>query len=65
MIKQPGRRQFMQLAAVGGLVYASGHYRNGILLAPLTALLVADLVLEPDGLDDPAFQTMAPSRFGN
>ena len=52
-------------AHLPGLVYASGHYRNGILLAPLTALLVADLVLEPDGLDDPAFQTMAPSRFGN
>lgn len=27
------------------LVHATGHYRNGILLAPLTARLVADLVL--------------------
>jgi len=27
------------------VVYATGHYRNGILLAPLTARLVADLVL--------------------
>jgi glycine oxidase len=26
------------------VVYATGHYRNGILLAPLTARLVADLV---------------------
>lgn len=26
------------------IVYATGHYRNGILLAPLTARLVADLV---------------------
>lgn len=26
--------------------YALGHYRNGVLLAPLTAMLVADLVLE-------------------
>ena len=26
------------------LVHASGHYRNGILLAPLTAGIVADLV---------------------
>lgn len=26
------------------LVYATGHYRNGILLAPLTALLVGDMV---------------------
>jgi glycine oxidase len=29
-----------------GIVYATGHFRNGVLLAPLTALLVADLVLE-------------------
>ena len=28
-----------------GIVFATGHYRNGILLAPLTAHLVADLVL--------------------
>jgi glycine oxidase len=31
--------------AVPGLVYATGHYRNGVLLAPLTAKMVADLVL--------------------
>jgi glycine oxidase len=29
------------------MVYATGHYRNGVLLAPLTAQLVADLIL-PD-----------------
>jgi glycine oxidase len=28
-----------------GLVLASGHFRNGILLAPITARLIADLVL--------------------
>ena len=27
------------------LVYATGHFRNGILLAPVTATLVADLIL--------------------
>jgi len=27
---------------VGGLFYATGHFRNGILLAPITARLVAD-----------------------
>jgi glycine oxidase len=31
---------------VDGVIYATGHYRNGILLAPLTAALVGDLVLE-------------------
>ena len=45
-----------------GLVYATGHYRNGILLAPLTASLVARLVLEDD--EDPAIGIMTPSRFG-
>ena len=30
--------------AVSGLVLATGHYRNGILLAPLTADAVAELL---------------------
>jgi len=29
--------------AVPGIVHASGHYRNGVLLAPITASLIADL----------------------
>lgn len=28
------------------LTLATGHYRNGILLAPLTAVLIADLIWE-------------------
>jgi glycine oxidase len=46
---------------VPGLVYATGHYRNGVLLAPLTAELVAKAVA---GDDDPAFAVTTPSRFG-
>ncbi|MGH7563452.1 MAG: NAD(P)/FAD-dependent oxidoreductase, partial [Gemmatimonadota bacterium] len=43
-----------------GLVYATGHYRNGILLAPLTAEVVAALVCgQPEPLDLSAF---APDR---
>jgi glycine oxidase len=34
------------------IVYATGHFRNGILLAPLTAQLIADFVL--DGRTDAA-----------
>jgi glycine oxidase len=30
--------------ALGGVVVATGHYRNGILLAPLTAAAVAELI---------------------
>ena len=47
--------------SVPNLVYATGHYRNGVLLAPLTARLVADLVL--DGKEDPLLETVAPGRF--
>jgi glycine oxidase len=42
------------------VVAATGHYRNGVLLAPLTAKLVADVVL--DGLSDPALATISPDR---
>jgi glycine oxidase len=49
-------------ARLPGLVYATGHYRSGILLTPLTALLVAGIVL--DSADDPALSITAPSRFG-
>jgi glycine oxidase len=47
--------------SIEGLVYATGHYRNGVLLAPLTAALVGDLVLE--GRHDPALALTAPDRF--
>jgi glycine oxidase len=49
--------------AVPGLVYATGHYRNGVLLAPLTAQLVADALLA--GVRDPALEQVRPGRFGN
>ena len=44
------------------LMYATGHYRNGVLLAPLTARLVADALLE--NRIDPALETTSPQRFG-
>ena len=33
-------------ARASGLVWATGHYRNGVLLAPLTGQIVADLLDE-------------------
>jgi glycine oxidase len=30
------------------IVYATGHYRNGILLAPVTASAIEELVIEGD-----------------
>jgi glycine oxidase len=50
-------------AAVPGLVYATGHYRNGVLLAPLTALLVKALVLDQDSSDS-ALAALTPARLG-
>ncbi len=35
--------------ALDGLLWATGHHRNGILLAPLTAQLVVDALLTQDG----------------
>ena len=47
--------------AMEGLVYATGHFRNGVLLAPVTAQLVADAMLS--GRIDPALEAVGPQRF--
>jgi glycine oxidase len=46
---------------IDGLVYATGHSRNGILLAPVTADAIARLVL--DGAVDPAIAAFGIDRF--
>ena len=57
-----------ELPAVGAsstmphVFYATGHYRNGVLLAPLTARLVADLVL--GGKVDDTLALLDPRRLG-
>jgi glycine oxidase len=45
------------------LMYATGHFRNGVLLCPLTAQLVADAVL--NDVVDPKLAATAPTRFGD
>ena len=45
-----------------GVVYATGHYRNGVLLAPFTAVAVADLLLE--GRERAELTDVRPNRFG-
>jgi glycine oxidase len=42
----PDRAPFMGETVTPGLFVAAGHYRNGILLAPVTARLLADLILD-------------------
>ncbi len=49
-------------AVLANLMYATAHFRNGILLAPLTAQLVADAMLE--NRIDPALELFSPARFG-
>ena len=46
---RPGSRDDAPILGTGpidGLIYATGHHRNGILLAPITADAIAGLVLE-------------------
>src|SRR6202035_2612864 len=47
-----------------GLVWATGHFRNGILLAPLTAELVLG-ALGASARDDALSQICDPARFAN
>lgn len=52
--------------AIPGLILATGHYRNGILLAPITAVSVAAMVESGAGPGDAADGPIAaatPSRF--
>jgi glycine oxidase len=44
-----------------GVLVAAGHHRNGVLLAPVTADLIADLVVA--GRADPLLEPFAPGRF--
>ncbi|MBD2343546.1 glycine oxidase ThiO [Anabaena subtropica] len=45
----------------GNLTLATGHYRNGILLAPVTATLIADLIWQQKS--DPLLSNFHYSRF--
>ncbi len=52
--------------AFEGLVWATGHYRNGILLAPLTAELVAGVLAGDQAqgaADEELLSACAPERF--
>lgn len=49
------------IAGADRLTIATAHYRNGILLAPLTARIVAEKLI--DGVDSPAFTAFGPDRF--
>jgi glycine oxidase len=46
---------------IDGLFYATGHYRNGILLAPVTGELIAEAVIS--GITPSWLATFSPNRF--
>jgi glycine oxidase len=46
---------------IEGLFYATGHYRNGILLAPITGELIAQLII--DKIQSPFMTVFGPDRF--
>jgi glycine oxidase len=61
---RPGSRDDAPILGNGpvdGLLYATGHHRNGILLAPVTADAMARLVLE--GVVDSAIRPFGFERF--
>lgn len=55
----PDGLPYLGATALGGYVLATGHYRNGILLTPATAVAVADVV---EGRDRPDLATFSPLR---
>ena len=49
------------IANMDGLTIATAHYRNGILLAPLTAKMIAERIL--NNVEHAAFTAFGPDRF--
>ncbi len=61
---RPGSRDHNPIVGktpIQGLYYATGHYRHGILLAPVTACEISDLILK--GRPSELFAPFRPSRF--
>ncbi|MBX3538750.1 MAG: glycine oxidase ThiO [Chelatococcus sp.] len=61
---RPGSRDDAPIFGAGpveGLVYATGHHRNGILLTPITAKLISDFILS--GKMDPMGEPFGFGRF--
>lgn len=48
-------------SSIPGVLYATGHYRNGVLLAPITASIITELV--ESGTTSTPIDSFLPSRF--
>jgi glycine oxidase len=63
----PDNAPIVGRAALAGLIWATGHHRNGILLAPLTAELVVSLLSgrQPDAMTAGLLDACDPLRFAS
>ena len=57
----PDNAPILGQTEVDGLVLATGHHRNGVLLTPLTARAIASLLMT--GRTDPLIAAFSPGRF--
>jgi glycine oxidase len=57
----PDQGPLLGNSSVAGLWLATGHHRNGVLLAPITAQLLTAAIL--DGAKDPYLETFSWNRF--
>jgi glycine oxidase len=57
----PDQLPILGPAEIDGLVFATGHYRNGILLAPITAKLIGEWIAVKKTSFD--WETFSPLRF--
>ena len=57
----PDNAPLIGAGALPGLIWATGHYRHGVLLTPITAELIASAVL--DGVTSPLAQPFGADRF--
>jgi glycine oxidase len=57
----PDQLPILGPADIDGLVFATGHYRNGILLAPITAKLIGEWIAERRTSFD--WEAFSPLRF--
>jgi glycine oxidase len=57
----PDRLPILGPSSIEGVYYATGHYRNGVLLAPVTASIIAALI--ENRKSSIAIDSFLPSRF--
>ena len=57
----PDHLPILGYGEIENLVFATGHFRNGILLAPVTAEIIADLILK--GSTSWPMEAYRPTRF--